>query len=101
MDLETAARLGHTLCHTDFDTTGQRCDLPPRYQHLKRLGGRLDGDCVSALDLIKGYKVAILGIDDICSEDRNVSLNSESYSRPKRLVRHLKLLRHFRAHEGG
>ena len=59
----------------------------------------MDGDCVSALDLIKGYKVAILGIDDICSEDHNVSLNSESYSRPKRLVRHLKLLRHFRAHE--
>ena len=59
----------------------------------------MDGDCVSALDLIKGCKVAILGIDDICSEDRNVCFNSERYSRPKRLVRHLKLLRHFRAHE--
>ncbi len=59
----------------------------------------MDGDCVSALDLIKGCKVAILGIDNICAEDRNVFFNSESYARPKRLVRHLKLLRHFRAHE--
>jgi serine/threonine protein kinase len=94
MDLETAARVDHT----DSDKTGQPCDLPPRYQLRKTLPGAwLDGTYTSGLDLLKGYKVAIFNMVDVYAEDHNVFCE-ERYVRPKRLIRHLKLLRHFRSH---
>ncbi len=86
MDLETAARLGHT----DSDEAGQPCDLHARYQLRKGpREERLDGSYANGLDLLKGYKVAIFSMVDVYAEDHNV-FSEESCVRPKRLIRHLK-----------
>jgi hypothetical protein len=91
MDSETAAR----SCCIEVDT----CDFTARYQHQKRLGDRLDGLDVQAFDRLISKNVVILATSSILRDESDHVFCHTKNARPKRLIRHLKLLRHFRKHE--
>jgi hypothetical protein len=91
MDLETTARSGWI----DVDT----CDFAARYQFQRRLGDRLDGNALGAFDRLKSKNVVILTTSSIYRDETEVGVCYDKNARPKRLIRHIKLLRHFRKHE--
>ena len=68
---------------------GTSFDVPSRYQIIKRLGEGSFGFVVAAKDTQTGKRVAIKKIKDAV----------EDLQDGKRLLRELKLLRHFRGHE--
>ena len=80
----------HDDAHSDVkQIAGQTFDVSARYQLLKRLGEGSYGIVVSARDKLTNKKVAIKKMVDVIEEAQDA----------KRVLRELKLLRHFRVHE--
>jgi serine/threonine protein kinase len=80
----------HDDSHSDVkQIAGQTFDVSARYQLLKRLGEGSYGIVVSARDKLTNKKVAIKKMVDVIEETQDA----------KRVLRELKLLRHFRVHE--
>jgi serine/threonine protein kinase len=74
---------------SDVKIAGQTFDVTARYQLLKRLGEGSYGVVVSARDKLTNKKVAIKKMVDVIEEAQDA----------KRVLRELKLLKHFRLHE--
>ncbi len=89
MSVSVACMAAQDDGRSDVKIAGQTFDVTARYQLMKRLGEGSYGVVVSARDKLTNKKVAIKKIVDVIEEAQDA----------KRVLRELKLLKHFRLHE--